>query len=119
MFDLNAPPEKSRLHADIPKDLLAEVKELVEFVQVAEDNQNVKLSHVVEHILREYLDSRKKEVQAFREWKEKGQEHSEEGTVREDVGTTEAEARKEREVEPETGEIEVPEEREEAANLSK
>lgn len=71
MFEeVNAPPEKKRLHADVPTELLEKVKKMVEFIRVVRGNDNVKQSHVVEYILEDYFSSRKKEVLRFWKWRE-------------------------------------------------
>lgn len=69
LFGISAPPARGKLRADVKEDVLAELDELLAFVKAAE-GAHVELDHVVEHILEDYLNSQKKEVRVFREWKE-------------------------------------------------
>lgn len=113
---LEAPPEKKRLNAKIPEELLEEVRLLHQFIQEVEQNENVDQSHVVEYVLREYFDSQRKEVKQYRAWK-RGEwplDATESGEEKDDKDAesepTLGEASREEnglEEEPETGEFEI------------
>lgn len=70
LFGVDAPPARDKLRVEIKEALLSELNELLEFMREHEGH-HVELTHAVEYIIEEYFSSKRKEVKAFGEWKEK------------------------------------------------